>query len=109
MVTVDSGTPGSSSNLIGQSMKKLGGKAPKVEDNSSDPVSKGNELAIRSVSEELDVNHAPAMSPGSSPSSVHTKDSDHQGLASSRDEVGFRSPRSSKLLKLTILWTLIDV
>lgn len=91
MVTVDSGTPVSSSNAIGQSMKKLGCKAPKVKDNSSDPVSKGNELAKCSVFEELDVNHAPEMSPGSSPSSVHTKDSDHRGLPSSRDEVGFKA------------------
>lgn len=90
MRTVDSGTPVSSSNVIGQSMKKLGGTAPKTKDDSTDPVSKRNELAKCSAVEELDVNHGTEMSPGSSPSSVHTKVSNH-GLPSCRDEVGFKA------------------
>lgn len=91
MGTVDSGTPVSSSNVIGQSVKKLGGTAPRAKDDITDPVSKKNELVKCSAVEELDVNHATEMSPGSSPSSVHTKDSDHHGLPSCRDEVGFKA------------------
>ncbi|KAL8055254.1 hypothetical protein ABFX02_04G045000 [Erythranthe guttata] len=71
--STDSGTPVPISTSADQSRKKLRETSPKREINHSDAllinnVAIGTELTNYFVSEELDVNHGPEMSPRSSPS-----------------------------------------
>ncbi|KAH6811408.1 breast cancer associated RING 1 [Perilla frutescens var. frutescens] len=75
----------SGSTSIGQSAKS-GETPPKAKNNCTDPVPMKMESAKCSVLEELDVNHAPETSPGSSPSSFVTKDADQV-----TDKIGVKS------------------
>ncbi|XP_057798173.1 BRCA1-associated RING domain protein 1 [Salvia miltiorrhiza] len=86
LISADSGTPVSSSTLTGQVTKNVGGTAPKMNDNCPDPSPRGIESAKCSASEELDVNHAPEVWPGSSPSSVDTKHANQHSSPGCRNE-----------------------
>ncbi|KAI3449810.1 hypothetical protein Pfo_006475 [Paulownia fortunei] len=81
LLSTDSGTPISISTSVDQLRKKPSETAPKGKNNHTDAlqincVASGIELSKCSISEELDVNHAPEMSPGSSPSSGDAKDAE---------------------------------
>lgn len=86
--STDSEVPTSGSTIY-QLTKNPGQTAPQVTndctDPQSDPVPRGIELTKSSVLEESDMNHAPQVSPGSSPSSVGTKDADHRGISGCRN------------------------
>ncbi|KAK6141504.1 hypothetical protein DH2020_024749 [Rehmannia glutinosa] len=92
LLSTDSGTPVSISTSVDQLRKKPSEKIPKGPTNHTDDlqincVASGIESTKCPVSEELDVNHAPEMSPGSSPSSVDdAKDAEAQ-----KNEPGSRS------------------
>lgn len=58
-----------------------------IDTSQIDCVPRGHQLTRCSTSEELDVNHVPEMSPGSSPSSVDAKDAGHNSNRGGRNGV----------------------
>lgn len=93
MVTLDSSAPISISTSIDQLRKKPSETATRGKNDYS------NALTKCSVSEELDVNHALEMSPGSSPSSADAKNiEDHTNDLNSRHGVRFKVSFSLRML-----------
>ncbi|KAK4418426.1 BRCA1-associated RING domain protein 1 [Sesamum alatum] len=90
LLSADSGAPISISTSIDQLRTKSSETATRGKNDHSiallsNHVASGTELVKWSVSEELDVNHAPEMSPGSSPSSGDAKNTeDHTNDLGSR-------------------------
>lgn len=107
MVTVDSEVPTSGSTIY-QLTKNPGQTAPQVKNDCTDPVPRGIELTKSSVLEESDMNHAPQVSPGSSPSSVGTKDADHRGISGCRNGVRFMPSLFILIANKTVVVTLVE-
>ena len=93
--SIDSNIPVSRSIVTDQVTNNLGVMASKTNDNCPDPAPSSIKSAKCSVSEELDVNHALEVWPGSSPSSVDTKHVDQHSSPGCRNEVSFKASFSS--------------
>ncbi|KAG6403103.1 hypothetical protein SASPL_135320 [Salvia splendens] len=85
LISTDSNIPVSRSIVTDQVTNNLGVMASKTNDNCPVPAPSRIKSAKCSVSEELDVNHALEIWPGSSPSSVDTKHVDQHSSPGSRN------------------------